>query len=69
MTLHALNRLTLAGAGLLYFAVMGGVVALALPALENYRAETLLYVMLPSGILGALIIAVEKSLTPDDRPR
>lgn len=48
-------RLTAAGFTLIYFAVMGALIAIEMPFLEGVREEALRFVMLPAGTLGVIL--------------
>ena len=59
ITLDTHFRLVLAGFLLLYFAALGGLVVVMMPALDAFRAPILLYFLLPVAVVGAVITAFE----------
>ena len=60
MTLKNLNRLTFVGFGLIYFAAMGSLITIIMPFFETIKPTVLCFVMLPAGLIGVVLIAIER---------
>ena len=63
MSIKTLNQITIVGFLLLSFAVLGSMVILVVPLLEDYRPLALWYLVLPAGVTGIALIAFEKMQT------
>ena len=61
MTSRTHYRLTVIGFCLLYLSTVGSLVVVAMPLLDDYQLDILLYFMLPAGVVGLAAIALEKS--------
>ena len=64
MSISTLHRLTIIGACLLYFALLGGMVLL--PLLPDHKWQVFIYWVLPLSGIAIAILIFEKTQTPND---